>query len=257
MSTVYLCQVRRAENPWYIEDVDLHIYSMEELCYFLCHNIALLDEDFFSDGLTEWIKNELRLRRLAQKLEGFGAEEEFHAAEYVLAILDEISYLNGPDRAELDKNIRELASMPFPIRKKRKADTLVEHKRYLRAIHAYQEILNMQKDSNLGSQFTGSVFNNMGVVYAEMFQMEEACDCMQKAYELLHTQGSMRNYLSCVFLNKGKEEYERLADEMGLDTAMRNELDKKITTMKPAPIPPDIDSALNRWVREYHKSTGQ
>ena len=43
MSGYILCQVKRAKNPYYISNISTNIYSIEELCYYLYHNIYLLD----------------------------------------------------------------------------------------------------------------------------------------------------------------------------------------------------------------------
>jgi hypothetical protein len=69
MSEVILCQVPRAEQPFYAEDIDLKLYSIEELCYFMQGHPALLDRDFFGPAMTDWLGGELRLHRLAETLE--------------------------------------------------------------------------------------------------------------------------------------------------------------------------------------------
>ena len=38
-----LCQVKRAKVPYYIENISMNIYSIEELCYYMYHNIYLFD----------------------------------------------------------------------------------------------------------------------------------------------------------------------------------------------------------------------
>ena len=68
MSTTMLCQVARAENPFYLEDVDMHIGSIEELCYYLQNHLPLVDITFFSMHLLDWIEGELGAVRLAQTL---------------------------------------------------------------------------------------------------------------------------------------------------------------------------------------------
>ena len=52
----------------YIENISTNIYSIEELCYYLYHNIYLLDETIINEHLCDWIKNELGLLKLYQKL---------------------------------------------------------------------------------------------------------------------------------------------------------------------------------------------
>ena len=62
-----LCQVKRAKVPYYIENISMNIYSIEELCYYMYHNIYLLDETIINEGLCFWLRDELNLRRLYQK----------------------------------------------------------------------------------------------------------------------------------------------------------------------------------------------
>lgn len=51
MSGYILCQVKRAKNPYYISNISTNIYSIEELCYYLYHNIYLLDETIINEQL--------------------------------------------------------------------------------------------------------------------------------------------------------------------------------------------------------------
>ena len=39
MSGYILCQTGRAEAPYFIENISMNIYSLEELCYYLDHNL--------------------------------------------------------------------------------------------------------------------------------------------------------------------------------------------------------------------------
>ena len=68
MSGYILCQVKRAKNPYYISSISTNIYSIEELCYYLYHNIYLLDETIINEQLLVWMKEELHLRRLYHRL---------------------------------------------------------------------------------------------------------------------------------------------------------------------------------------------
>ena len=67
--------------------------------------------------------------------------------------------------------------------KKYKGDYLVDHEKYINAIQVYQETLKdtEENETNMGSQFTGSIYNNMGCAYASLFQMNEALTCFQKS----------------------------------------------------------------------------
>ena len=68
MSGYILCQVRKAEKPFFIENISTNIYSIEELCYYLYHNLYLIDQTIMNEGLCSWIQEELELPKLAAKL---------------------------------------------------------------------------------------------------------------------------------------------------------------------------------------------
>ena len=59
MSGYILWQGKRAKNPYYISNISTNIYSIEELCYYLYHNIYLLDETIINEQLLVWMKEEL------------------------------------------------------------------------------------------------------------------------------------------------------------------------------------------------------
>ena len=101
MGSYILCQVKRAENPYYIESIGLNIYSIEELCYYICQNLPLLDATILNERLAEWFKEELKLRRLAQKLLQL-VQKEFTLGEFILPVLREINYLSNTEFRDLE-----------------------------------------------------------------------------------------------------------------------------------------------------------
>ena len=68
MSGYILCQTKRAELPYFVENISTNIYSLEELCYYLYHNLYLIDETIMNEELCRWIQEELELPGLAAKI---------------------------------------------------------------------------------------------------------------------------------------------------------------------------------------------
>ena len=101
MSGYILCQVKRAKNPYYISNISTNIYSIEELCYYLYHNIYLLDETIINEQLLVWMKEELHLRRLYQRLYVL-LEEKKNIGEFILPIFKEINYLSHDQFREMN-----------------------------------------------------------------------------------------------------------------------------------------------------------
>ena len=55
MAGFILCRSKYAEKPYYINNMAINIYSMEELCYYIYNNIYLIGTDLIDEGLVNWI----------------------------------------------------------------------------------------------------------------------------------------------------------------------------------------------------------
>ncbi|MDO4489956.1 MAG: hypothetical protein Q4B85_02625 [Lachnospiraceae bacterium] len=255
MGVAILCQIPRAEKPWYLENTGLNIYSAEELGYFICNNPALADESIVCSGFVQWVKEELKQSRLALKLSHILNGETYTERDFILTFLKETCYLNVKELAGFEQQLQEFAEKPLSQRLKRKADTLMQHEKYNRALNYYQEALFCKDQGNMGSQFRGTIMNNLGCVYARLFMMEEACECFRLAYEELHTFSVLKSYLFSVFMKDGEEVYRQKLDEFGVDKKSRAKLKEEIDSVQIPKRPEDLDEALENWTESYHRNT--
>ena len=107
MSGYILCQTKTADSPYFIENISTNIYTLEELCYYLFHNLYLVDETVMNERLCVWIQDELNLPRLAARLKaGLG---KFSSLEDVLyPVFKEINYLTYEELKVLNSRIQKL-----------------------------------------------------------------------------------------------------------------------------------------------------
>ena len=73
---------------------------------------------------------------------------------------------------------------------------------------------------------------------------------------MLHSGGALKSYLFAAYLNKGKETYETLCDEKGVDTQTKQEMDAQIRKAQEVVLPKEIDPLLDTWTKNYHRNTG-
>ena len=107
MSGYILCQTKKAEKPYFVENISTNIYSLEELCYYLYHNLYLVDSSVMNEGLCIWISEELDLPRLAAKLRPHLGK--FASIEDVLyPIFKEINYLTYDELKALNVKLAKL-----------------------------------------------------------------------------------------------------------------------------------------------------
>jgi hypothetical protein len=69
MGRVSICKYKRAKTPYYVEQAGLNLYSLEELAWFLYHNICLADRQMFDDRLCRWITEEIHYPELAKRIQ--------------------------------------------------------------------------------------------------------------------------------------------------------------------------------------------
>ncbi|NCB92721.1 MAG: hypothetical protein EOM40_09170 [Clostridia bacterium] len=284
MSGYILCQVKRAKLPYYIENISTNIYSIEELCFYLYHNIYLLDSTIINEELCFWIRDELGLKKLAQKLYGL-LTEELKVGDFILPIFKEINYLSLEEFRKLNQQIQKLAEEPLVLRQKLKGDYLMDHGKYVNAIKVYQKALHdkaegkPEESDQLGGQFIGGIYHNMGCAYARLFQMEEAVHCFSKAYEHLRTMASIKSYLYAVYMESGVQAFEDKSEELGIEGARKEEVLKEVEQTAQELFETEdgqeyaqaleykqagdlegyrkaLDIMLERLTSEYHRSTG-
>ena len=96
MAMYQLCRAKAAKHPFYIESIDINIYTIEELCFYLWKNVSLLDESILNEKLCDWLEGELGMQRLAFHLREKLKDAE-SIAELVLPVFREVRYLNAAE----------------------------------------------------------------------------------------------------------------------------------------------------------------
>ena len=88
MGSLILCHKKRAKRPFEISRVHMRIYTIEELCYYICNNLYLIDYTIVNERLCRWVGDELELPKLAEELRRL-LRENGSMEEFVLTILKE------------------------------------------------------------------------------------------------------------------------------------------------------------------------
>lgn len=69
MGKLIQCSSRLAKKPYYFRITDTNVYSIEEVCYYICHNIYILQAELFNYDFAVWLKEELGMEDTAHKME--------------------------------------------------------------------------------------------------------------------------------------------------------------------------------------------
>ena len=189
MAGLILCRGKYSTRPYYISNMAVNIYSMEELCYYIYNNIYLIGSDLFDEGLISYIGNELDEKELSEELE-FLKSQSAGLSEMVMTVLRHIDYYSDDEISRLRQEIDRLDTQNAYERLKLRADNFLANKRYNSAVRNYSSIVKGKRDDSLDDIFYGSVWHNMGVAYARMFAFSEAENCFMMAYELNRSEES-------------------------------------------------------------------
>ena len=65
MGRVYLCLGQNAELPYYFEKAKVHIWNIEELCYFIRENAWIMEPELLTKELIDWVAQQCGLPKLA------------------------------------------------------------------------------------------------------------------------------------------------------------------------------------------------
>ena len=214
-----LCQVRQAEKPYYIENINTNIYSIEELCYYLYENMYLIDQTIVNEALCEWIRDELGLRRLYRQMMDH-LEKEDGAAWFIMPIFREIGYLSSQQMKEYQEKLGKLEVQPEDQRQKLKGDYLVRCGMFSSAVSEYYQVLGRQGPGVLGSEFYSQLWNNLGCALARLFRFEEASECFYQGWKLTRTKEMLRKYVSTLPLFLDNAEYENKLRRLGADNVL-------------------------------------
>lgn len=171
--SLILCRQEPVTSPYYIEELGIHIYSSQELCYVIYNHPLLVMEGFVDERLASFIRTELRMPLLAERIEkwidGRGASDEL-----LFLILQETSYYTPQEQARYRQMVTNLRKISVDEYAKRRADYHYAMGLYGKAISMYEKILETGREKHLSGEFKSRIWNNIAACYAKLF-------CYQKA----------------------------------------------------------------------------
>ncbi|MBR1627683.1 MAG: hypothetical protein IJ679_00250 [Lachnospiraceae bacterium] len=202
MGELILCGRPIAANPYYEEELSVNIYSLEELSYYIFHNVYLLNADFMSVDLCRWIGRELSMKELSEEMLVL-LRDNVPLHIFVGKVLNASGYLSATEIRDTVEIIAAFENKSDAERKKIRADRLLEKKRVLEAIYEYEDLLS--SDENAGGRLVGDIWHNLGTAYGRLFLFDESYACFKMAYQKNHRRQSLRSLLFACRL-KGDEE---------------------------------------------------
>lgn len=181
MGEFILCEDKTGKQPFFHDALGIHIYTMEELCYYMETNLFLLDKEWIGESLFRWIGEEMGESVLAERLyQAYGRERDVYSA--VELIFKTSGIYSEQEYAELADLIRSMKGKTAMERRKMRADRLLAAGRFRRAAYTYMELLRPEFELQMTEELRGNILHNLGVAYARLFLFEEASEMFSRAW---------------------------------------------------------------------------
>lgn len=204
MSGLILCNMRSSE-PYYISELNIRIYSIEEMGYFVYNHTYLVGREFFSGELIGYIRNNLSLEKTASKIEA-ALEAKSGLPELICILLKESGYYSDEEIDNLRPILPGLAQKSTQERLKAKADMFYGYNKYESSLQEYYRILDMKRDPKLNSVFYSGILGSIATIYSKLFLFEDAIAYFKKAYDLSKDDEYLRKIVLITMTIGGEKE---------------------------------------------------
>lgn len=189
MGRMWICGGKLAKKPLMI-NASVSLYSFEELCYYLYHNVESVEESFYNEVLCQWLSAELDMHELASRI-----RQGLESGKSGGWCMEQILITGGLySHKQINKTVSVVQSMESTSpgqRAKLRGDRLLKSGKYRKAWLEYQKALEADEDKS----FQGRIWHNLGTLYARQFLFEAAGECYKRAYESGQQTKSSEAYL--------------------------------------------------------------
>ncbi|MBR3396581.1 MAG: hypothetical protein IKG70_01870 [Lachnospiraceae bacterium] len=254
MGNYLYCSRPAAEMPYHIDSLQLNVYSIEELCFFIANFLPLADESVVNPSLADWLDRECRMAGTADLLRSLrGTENELQ--ESLKVILKSGNYFLPVELTKLFAKIDEARDQDDLTRQKGRADMLLKHRKYKTAAAIYEQILETTLTSEQ-KEFRGRVYYNLGCANAKLFRITKARSCFERANELIGGEETAEACLAAAYMEGGEALLTAEAESIGADDLDRDRILRSVRSVEGPEIKEDPETLVREWVREYRDSTG-
>ncbi len=214
-----------AHTPYYLNNICINVFSIEEVCYLLALNPFMIDATIMDEKLIDWIENECKIKELADALRPL-LKRGSSVSEFVGTILSYVNYCDKEEEELVYETLRSASGLSDMARKKRQADFLLKSGRYEGAISEYEALLSSLEETQ--SDLKPKIYRNMGYAYARLFMFDVSSKYYKRAFDMTKDPEIAVQYLAAVRLNLSDEKYINFMSEHTFMHEASMELEKKL-----------------------------
>lgn len=206
MGKFILCAGPLAKEPYHFALTNTNVYSLEELGYYLYHNIYTISLRTFDQAFFKWVAFELKREDLAEKWKKI-CEVSSDIKDIVVSILCATDYFTKLEIESLIKTVDRINGLLPVQRKKMEADNYLKYEEYEKALQVYKEIVMSDSAKQLSASDFGNMLHNMAVIHVQLKAFEQAEREFKQAYSLNQNEESLREYFYLLKLQQKETEF--------------------------------------------------
>ena len=252
MSSLILCHKKKAKNAYEITRIHRRIFTIEELCYYLCNHLYLIDYTLMNDKLFDWLEEELELSHLARNLRKL-VEQNASVEQFVMTILTQSAVYTTGELQQVQDVLERLKNQKPVEKQKYKADNLLESGSIKSAILAYREIVHGQRDESMEGTFYGKVYACLGAAYGRLFLYKEAAKMYEAAYQICEEPSMLKAYLYACRRYMNGEEYKNLLQKSAIYMEMEATLCQEVREIEEQVTVLQYEDTLGNWKNQYRR----
>lgn len=228
MGRLILCAGERSANPYFMELGNIRLYSIEELCYYFYNNLYAVKEEMFSEELLAWIREELALPKLTEKLQVL-LQQRYAVKDMLVTVFCSCDYYSEKEIREAVQILEELELLSDEQRACMKADNYMQYHKYAKAAVIYEKLLG---DSGVLQKFSekeqGKIYHNLAVAYTNIASCKDAADSFEMAYKVGGQEESLKQYLFALKLGGMQERYQNAIASYGVTTEKKKLYEREL-----------------------------
>ncbi len=223
MGKIILCCGKTAKKPYRFRRTGIRIYSVEELCYYVAHNLETIADEIFAEDLADFMEEELGLSERAQRFREL-LHSQSGLKDVAVCILCSADYYTEEEIKSILRQIDEINALTPIQRRKRRADNYLKCGNVKEAAGEYGNILSSRESAGLSAGEYADVLHNLAVITMRNDRFIQAAYYFREAYERNQNKNSLNCYLYALALAGEREKCMQEAKFYGMEDMEITEL---------------------------------
>ncbi len=215
MGKLIKCASRIAEHPYCFKATRTNVYSIEEVCYYLKHNIYMMQEEVFDASFAVWLRQELGMEETARKVDALRQDTD-NLKDMVVTLCCSCDYYTEEEINELIRILDQTRDLSRLQRQKIKAQSYYDSGSLEQAKKEYEQILSGEEMLRETPEETGRLYHLLGVIYARLGELHSAAQAFRQGYELNRRPACLQSYLYALRLAGEETAYQKALQDMGV-----------------------------------------